>query len=69
MEALLVRRGLLEYVDGSKPKPTGSPNLKPVKDFMKRSAKAHVEIVLHIETLQLAHICDPDPTAIWKTLD
>ena len=28
-----------------------------------------MEIVLHVETLQLAHICDPDPTAIWKTLE
>ena len=56
MEALLVQRGLLEYVDGSKPKPTGSPNSKPVKDFMKRLAEAHAEIVLHVETLQLTHV-------------
>ena len=64
MEALLVRRGLLEYVDGLKPKPTGSPNLKLVKNFMKRSAEACMEIVLHVETLQLAHVRDPDPTDI-----
>ena len=61
-------RGLLEYVDGLKPKPVGSLNSKAVKDFMKRSAEAHVEIVLHVETLQLTHIRDPDPIAIWKTL-
>jgi len=69
MEALLVWRGLMEYVDGSKAKPVGSPNSKAVKDFMKRSAEAHAEIILHIEVLQLAHVCDPDPTSIWSTLE
>ena len=69
MEALLVWRGLLEYVDGLKPKPVGSLNSKAIKDFMKRLAEACVEIVLHIETSQLTHVHDPDPTAIWKTLE
>ena len=64
-----MRRGLLEYVDGSKPKPVGSPNSKAIKDFMKRSAEAHAEIILHVETSQLTHVRDPDPTAIWKTLE
>ena len=69
MEALLVWRGLLEYVDGSKSKPVGSPNSKVIKDFMKRLAEACIEIVLHVETLQLTHVCDHDPTTIWKTLE
>jgi len=69
MEALLVQRGLMEYVDGSKAKPVGSPNSKAVKDFMKRSAEARTEIVLHVEISQLAHVRDPDPTAIWSTLE
>jgi len=68
MEALIVQRGLMEYVDGSKAKPVGSLNSKAVKDFMKRSAEARAEIVLHIEVSQLAHIRDPDLTSIWSTL-
>jgi len=59
----------MEYVDGSKAKPVGSPNLKAVKDFMKRSAEAHMEIILYVEVSQLAHVCDPDPTSIWSTLE
>ena len=69
MEALLVRRGLMEYVDGSKAKPVGSPNSKAVKDFMKRLAEARAEIILHVEVSQLAHVRDPDPTSIWSTLE
>jgi len=69
MEALLVRRGLMEYLDGSKAKPVGSTNSKAIKDFMKRSAEACAEIVLHVEISQLAHVRDPDPTAIWSTLE
>ena len=36
---------------------------------MKRLAEARAEIILHVETSQLTHVCDPDPTTIWKTLE
>ncbi|KAG0701305.1 hypothetical protein DFH29DRAFT_786349, partial [Suillus ampliporus] len=62
-------RGLMEYVDGTKTMPLGSPNLKAVKDFLKKQAKAHAEIVLHVETSQLSHVHDHNPAVIWTALE
>ena len=69
MEALLVRKGLLEYVDGTKSTPLGSPNSKAVKDFMRKKAEAHAEIILHVEIPQLSHVHDHDPAVIWINLE
>ncbi|KAG2138038.1 uncharacterized protein EDB93DRAFT_1090823 [Suillus bovinus] len=69
IEAVLIRRGLMDYVDGSKTMPLGSPNSKAVKDFLKKQAEAHTEIVLQVETSQLSHVRDCNPTVIWKNLE
>jgi hypothetical protein len=68
MEAWLVKKGVWEIVNGEETKPLGSPNLKPVKVFLKHQAKVHTEIILHVEKLQLAYIRDTDPKATWDTL-
>lgn len=68
MEAVLIRRGLMDYVDGTKTMPLGSPNSKAVKDFLKKQAKARAEIVLQVEISQLSHVRDRDPRVIWTTL-
>jgi hypothetical protein len=69
MEATLIRRGLMEYVDGTKTTPLGSPNSKAVKDFLRKQAEARAEIVLHVETSQLSHVRDRNPAVIWTTLE
>jgi hypothetical protein len=68
MEAVLIRKGLMEYVDGTRAVPLGSPNSKVVKDFLKKQAEARAEIVLQVETPQLSHVRDRDPRIIWTTL-
>ncbi|KAG1875691.1 hypothetical protein F4604DRAFT_1488424, partial [Suillus subluteus] len=39
-----------------------------VKRSVKKMAEAWVEIILHVEHDQLAHMCDCDPKVIWETL-
>jgi hypothetical protein len=68
MEAMLTWRGLMEYVDGRKTMPLGSTNSKAVRDFSKKQAEARAEIVLHVESSQLSHVRNCDPTVIWTTL-
>lgn len=69
IEVLLTRKGLWEYVDGTKTMPLGSPNLKSVKHFLKKQAEARAEIILHVEPSQLLHVRNRDPSAIWADLE
>ncbi|OJA19110.1 hypothetical protein AZE42_09229, partial [Rhizopogon vesiculosus] len=69
MEAILVRKGLIEYVNGMKKMPPGSPNTKAVLAFSRKQAEARAEIVLQVETSQLSHVRDPDPAVIWYNLE
>jgi hypothetical protein len=69
MEAILIRKGLKEYIDGTKKIPLGSPGSKAIKDFVRKQAEARAEIVLHVETSQLSHVRDADPAVIWTNLE
>ncbi|PPQ93635.1 hypothetical protein CVT25_000821 [Psilocybe cyanescens] len=68
MEALLTRKGLLDYVDGTAEHPGGTEQTKKVKDFMHKQSETCAELILCVTPSQLAHCCNPDPSVIWKTL-
>ena len=68
MQALLTRKDLLEYVDGTQRHPGGTESSKKVRDFYHKQSEAHAEIILHVTPSQLAHCCDPDPMTIWNNL-
>ena len=69
MEAVLVRKQLMQIVDGSKVMPLGSPNSKAVLAFKRSQSEARAEIILCLEPSQLPHARDPDPKVIWEELD
>ena len=68
MEALLVRKNLLEVVNGTKRHPGGNEGTKKVKDFYRKQAEAHAKITLHVSPSQLVYCRDTDPYQIWMTL-
>jgi hypothetical protein len=68
MEAWLVKKGVWGVVSGDLVRPTGSPNSKPVKAFVRQQSEARAEIILHVEESQLAYVRERDPNGIWKTL-
>ena len=68
MEALLVRKNLLEVVDGTERHPGGNEGTKKVKDFYRKQAEARAEITLHVSPSQLVYCRDTDPYQIWTTL-
>ena len=69
MEALLIEKDLWGVVDGSESRPAGSPNLKPVRAFIKKQQVARAKIILHIEPSQLPHARLEDPKDIWANLE
>ena len=48
MEALLVRKNLLEVVNGTERHPEGNEGTKKVKDFYRKQAEACAKITLHV---------------------
>jgi gag-polypeptide of LTR copia-type len=68
MEALLTRKQLLEYVDGTTRHPGGNEGSQRVRTFYRKQAEARSEIILRVSPSQLAHCRDPDPMNIWNTL-
>ncbi|PPQ90141.1 hypothetical protein CVT25_012310 [Psilocybe cyanescens] len=68
MEALLTRKGLLDYVDGTAEHPGGTEQTKKVKDFMRKQSETRAELILRVTPSQLTHCHNPDPYVIWKTL-
>lgn len=68
MEAMLTRKDLLDYVDGSKRHPGGTEGSKKVNDFYRKQSEARAKIILRVSPSQLAHCRDPDPMIIWNNL-
>ena len=68
MEAILIRKDLLDIVDGTVTHPLGSPNSKPVKAFLQKQKLARAEIILRVSPSQLPNVHDPDLMVIWDTL-
>ena len=69
MEAVLVRKQLMEVVNGSKAMPGGPTGSKAVVAFKCAQAEAHTEIILCLEPSQLPHAHSLDPKIIWDELD
>jgi hypothetical protein len=68
MEALLTRKDLLDYVDGTQRHPGGTEGSKKVKEFYRKQLEARAEIILRVTPSQLAHCRDTDPMIIWNNL-
>ena len=68
MEAVLVRKQLWDVVNGEKTKPMGSENSSVVKSFIRKQAEARAELVLAVESSQLPHLRNADPSKIWEDL-
>lgn len=68
MEAALMRRGLMDVINGMKTRPLSSASVKAVIAFLKMQAKAHAKIILHLESLQLPHIHNCDLKVVWDKL-
>ena len=69
MEAMLVRKSLMDIVDGTKVMLMGSPGSKAVIAFRRAQAEACAEIILCLEPSQLPHARSADPKVIWDELD
>ena len=69
MEAMLVRKSLMDIVDGTKVMLMGSLGSKAVIAFRRTQAEAHAEIILCLEPSQLPHARSADPKVIWDELD
>ena len=69
MEAMLVRKSLMDIVDGTKVMPMGSPGSKAVIAFRRAQAEARAEIILCLEPSQLPHARSADLKVIWDELD
>ena len=68
MEALLTRKNLLDYVDGTERHPGGTEGSKKVKEFYRKQSEARAEIILRVTPSQLAHCRNMDPMIIWNDL-
>ena len=68
MEALLTRKNLLDYVNGTERHPGGTEGSKKVKEFYRKQSEARAEIILRVTPSQLAHCRDMDPMIIWNNL-
>ena len=55
IEALLTRKGLLGYVDGTKRHPGGTEGSKKVREFYRKQLETRAEIILRVTPSQLAH--------------
>lgn len=69
MEAMLVKKQLMPYVDGSKGVPAGPSTSKTVLGFKRGQAEARAEIILSLEPSQLPHARSLDPRVIWIELE
>ena len=68
MEALLTRKDLFDYVNGTLRHPGGTESSKKVRDFYRKQSEARAEIILRVTPSQLAHCRNPDPMTIWNNL-
>lgn len=68
MEAFLIRKKLLEVVNGTARHPGGTEGSKKVQDFYRKQAEARAEIILRVTPSQLAHCRNADPMVIWNDL-
>ena len=67
MFALLVRKELMDYVDGTAEQP-GENETKKFKEFIRKQAEARSEIILRVSPSQLSHCRASNPYEIWKNL-
>ena len=67
MEAVL-RKQLWGIVTGGKTRPVESENSTPIKNFVRKQAKACAELALGVESSQLPHLHNSDPAKIGKIL-
>ena len=68
MEALLMRKNLLDYVDGTERHPRGTEGSKKVKEFYRKQLEARAKIILRVTPSQLTHCQNMDPMIIWNDL-
>ena len=68
MEAFLIRKQLLQVVNGTTRHPGGTEGSKKVQEFYRKQAEARAEIILRVSPSQLAHCRNADPMVIWNDL-
>ena len=68
MEAFLIRKQLLQVVNGTTRHPGGTEGSKKVQEFYRKQAEARAEIILRVSPSQLAHYRNADPMVIWNDL-
>jgi hypothetical protein len=56
MEALLIKRGYWEIVEGTVTTPVGSVNHKTVQAFIRRRNEAYAELIFHVEPAPLSSL-------------
>jgi len=69
MYAILTRKGLAEVATGELPKPTSGPNSAAGKAWARKNAEARAEMILAVETNQLAHMTAETAAKIWTELE
>lgn len=67
MEAILIRGGFWDLVTGDEELAEES-DPKKIRAFQRRQAQCRAEMVLRVNDLQLPHMADSDPKAIWNAL-
>ncbi|KAF9442229.1 hypothetical protein P691DRAFT_765434 [Macrolepiota fuliginosa MF-IS2] len=69
MTTVLIKKDLLNVIDGTLMHPGGKEGTKKVQEFHAKQAHAYAKIILHVSTSQLAHCSNPNPSVIWDMLD
>ena len=67
MEAIFIRGGFWDIITGDE-KVVDASDEKDMKAFRKREAQCKAEIVLRVKDLQLPHMVDRSPMAVWNSL-
>jgi hypothetical protein len=64
----LICGGFWDLITGDKKLAEGEQSEAKMKAFRKREAQCRVEIVLRVKDLQLSHMADRSPKAVWESL-
>jgi len=67
--AILMHKGLAEVATRESPMPTTGPNSTAGKAWNCKNTEAHAEIILVVETDQLAYISAQTAAEIWTELE
>jgi hypothetical protein len=68
MEAHLTKKNLFGVINGSEEEPTTGPNSNSMRSYRQKQSLTRAKLILGVDTSQLPHVREQDPTEIWRKL-